>query len=61
MIDAVATDSNSTPSNDKPRRARRTRMTGPERRHQLLETGRTIRRTVFRVRRNKAALLIAAA
>lgn len=38
---AVATDS-STPSNDKPRRARRTRMTGAERRQQLLEIGRTL-------------------
>jgi AcrR family transcriptional regulator len=42
MIDAVATDSSSTPSNDKPRRARRTRMTGAERRQQLLEIGRTL-------------------
>ena len=41
MIDAVATDS-STSSNDKPRRARRTRMTGAERRQQLLEIGRTL-------------------
>ena len=37
----VATDS-STPSNDKPRRTRRTRMTGAERRQQLLEIGRTL-------------------
>lgn len=42
MIDAVATDSSSTPSNEKPRRARRTRMTGAERRQQLLEIGRTL-------------------
>src|SRR5919106_5871674 len=42
MIDGVATDSSSTPSNDKPRRARRTRMTGAERRQQLLEIGRTL-------------------
>src|ERR671937_1094750 len=41
MIGAVATDS-STPSPDKPRRARRTRMTGAERRQQLLEIGRTL-------------------
>ncbi|MEU9334986.1 TetR/AcrR family transcriptional regulator [Streptomyces sp. NPDC048290] len=42
MIDAVATDS-SIPSNDKPRRTtRRTRMTGAERRQQLLEIGRTL-------------------
>ena len=38
----VATDSSSTPSNEKPRRARRTRMTGAERRQQLLEIGRTL-------------------
>lgn len=42
MIDAVATDSSSTPSNDKPRRVRRTRMTGAERRAQLLEVGRAL-------------------
>jgi AcrR family transcriptional regulator len=42
MIDAVATDPSSTPSNEKPRRARRTRMTGAERRAQLLEVGRTL-------------------
>src|SRR4249919_297555 len=43
MIDGVATDSSSTPSsNEKPRRARRTRMTGAERRQQLLEIGRTL-------------------
>ncbi|MFF3495684.1 TetR family transcriptional regulator [Streptomyces sp. NPDC002795] len=45
MMDSVATDS-STPSNDrpdnKPRRARRTRMTGAERRQQLLDVGRTL-------------------
>lgn len=39
---AVATDSSSTPSNDKPQRPRRTRMTGAERRQQLLEIGRTL-------------------
>src|SRR5690349_13699752 len=43
MIDGVATDSSSTPSSsEKPRRARRTRMTGAERRQQLLEIGRTL-------------------
>ncbi len=43
MMDGVATDSSSTPSNEtKPRRARRTRMTGAERRQQLLEIGRTL-------------------
>src|SRR6478609_1147887 len=43
MIDGVATDSSSTSgSNEKPRRARRTRMTGAERRQQLLEIGRTL-------------------
>src|SRR5690242_6527409 len=42
MIDAVATDPSSTPSNEKPRRARRTRMTGAERREQLLEVGRKL-------------------
>jgi len=42
MIDAVATDSSSTSSSDKPRRTRRTRMTGAERRQQLLEIGRTL-------------------
>src|SRR6476646_11243911 len=45
MIDGGATDSSSTssPSSDtKPRRARRTRMTGAERRQQLLEIGRTL-------------------
>jgi AcrR family transcriptional regulator len=42
MIDTVATDS-STSSTDKQRRApRRTRMTGAERRQQLLEIGRTL-------------------
>src|SRR3954468_6834385 len=47
MMERVATDS-STPSNaggdrpDKPRRARRTRMTGAERREQLLDIGRTL-------------------
>lgn len=40
MIDGVA--DSSTPSNEKPRRARRTRMTGAERRAQLLEIGRTL-------------------
>jgi AcrR family transcriptional regulator len=40
MMDGVATDS-STPS-EKPRRTRRTRMTGAERRQQLLEIGRTL-------------------
>lgn len=43
MIDGVATDPSSNPSNEaKPRRARRTRMTGAERRQQLLEIGRTL-------------------
>src|SRR5688572_12231203 len=42
MMVALATDSSSTPSNDKPRRARRTRMTGVERRQQLLEIGRKL-------------------
>ncbi len=42
MMVGVATDSSSTPSNEKPRRARRTRMTGAERRQQLLEIGRTL-------------------
>ncbi len=42
MIDAVATDSSSTSGNDKQRRTRRTRMTGAERRQQLLEIGRTL-------------------
>src|ERR1043165_3552216 len=42
MIDGVATDSSSIPSNEKPRRPRRTRMTGAERRAQLLEIGRTL-------------------
>jgi AcrR family transcriptional regulator len=41
MMDAVATDS-STPSTEKPRRARRTRMTGAQRRQQLLVVGRTV-------------------
>ena len=42
MIDAVATDPSSTPEPDKQRRVRRTRMTGAERRQQLLEIGRTL-------------------
>ena len=44
MIDAVATDSSSNPGTDKDkqRRTRRTRMTGAERRQQLLEIGRTL-------------------
>lgn len=41
MMDDVATDS-STSSSEKPRRTRRTRMTGAERRQQLLEIGRTL-------------------
>ncbi|MGX2995180.1 TetR family transcriptional regulator [Streptomyces sp. JNUCC 64] len=40
MMDGVATDSST--SSEKPRRARRTRMTGAERRQQLLEIGRTL-------------------
>lgn len=41
MMDDVATDP-STSSSEKPRRTRRTRMTGAERRQQLLEIGRTL-------------------
>ncbi|QKW07056.1 TetR/AcrR family transcriptional regulator [Streptomyces sp. NA04227] len=41
MIDSVATDS-STQGNEKARRSRRTRMTGAQRRQQLLEIGRTV-------------------
>ncbi|WP_445395168.1 TetR family transcriptional regulator [Streptomyces sp. LE64] len=40
MMDDVATDSST--SSEKPRRPRRTRMTGAERRQQLLEIGRTL-------------------
>ncbi|MER5492118.1 TetR/AcrR family transcriptional regulator [Streptomyces sp. NPDC002454] len=40
MMDGVATDSST--SSEKPRRPRRTRMTGAERRQQLLEIGRTL-------------------
>ncbi|MFD5552360.1 MULTISPECIES: TetR family transcriptional regulator [unclassified Streptomyces] len=40
MMDGVATDSST--SSEKPRRTRRTRMTGAERRQQLLEIGRTL-------------------
>lgn len=42
MMDDVATDSISGTSGDKPRRARRTRMTGAQRREQLLDIGRTL-------------------
>lgn len=45
MIDGVATDPSNTSSphgEAKPRRVRRTRMTGAERRQQLLEIGRTL-------------------
>ncbi|MWA11659.1 TetR/AcrR family transcriptional regulator [Streptomyces sp. BA2] len=45
MIDDVATDSSNSSSSSKekqPRRARRTRMTGAERREQLLDIGRTL-------------------
>ncbi|AYN34877.1 MULTISPECIES: TetR/AcrR family transcriptional regulator [Streptomyces] len=41
MMERVATDP-STQNSDKPRRSRRTRMTGAERRQQLLEIGRTL-------------------
>ncbi|OON75953.1 TetR/AcrR family transcriptional regulator [Streptomyces tsukubensis] len=42
MMGAVATDSSSGTSGEKPRRARRTRMTGAQRREQLLDIGRTL-------------------
>ncbi|MEU6734820.1 TetR/AcrR family transcriptional regulator [Streptomyces physcomitrii] len=41
MMERVATDP-STQNSDKPRRSRRTRMSGAERREQLLEIGRTL-------------------
>ncbi|MEU7568476.1 TetR/AcrR family transcriptional regulator [Streptomyces fradiae] len=41
MMDGVAIDGSST-SSDKPRRGRRVRMTGAERRRQLLDIGRTL-------------------
>ncbi|AXQ55265.1 TetR family transcriptional regulator [Streptomyces koyangensis] len=42
MMEGVATDSSTSTSSDKPRRTRRTRMTGAERREQLLDIGRTL-------------------
>ncbi|WP_030773894.1 TetR/AcrR family transcriptional regulator [Streptomyces albidoflavus] len=42
MMEGVATDSSTSTSSDKPRRPRRTRMTGAERREQLLDIGRTL-------------------
>ncbi|EFE83420.1 TetR-family transcriptional regulator [Streptomyces albidoflavus] len=41
-MEGVATDSSTSTSSDKPRRTRRTRMTGAERREQLLDIGRTL-------------------
>ncbi|OWA14691.1 TetR family transcriptional regulator [Streptomyces sp. CS227] len=42
MMEGVATDSSTSTSSEKPRRTRRTRMTGAERREQLLDIGRTL-------------------
>ncbi|MET9429915.1 TetR/AcrR family transcriptional regulator [Streptomyces sp. NPDC003036] len=42
MMDGVAIDGSSTSNSDKPRRGRRVRMTGAERRQQLLDIGRTL-------------------
>lgn len=42
MMEGVATDPSTSTSSEKPRRARRTRMTGAERREQLLDIGRTL-------------------
>ncbi|MFD4987069.1 TetR family transcriptional regulator [Streptomyces sp. NPDC058374] len=42
MMEGVATDSSTSNSGEKPRRTRRTRMTGAERREQLLDIGRTL-------------------
>ncbi len=42
MMDDVAIDGSGTSGSDKPRRGRRVRMTGAERRQQLLDIGRTL-------------------